>query len=391
LLRQIQSIAPDIVGISASTFSFQDAVDLSHRLRAIQPKALVVLGGPHASALPIDSLQRTDVFDACVIGEGEQTLFEIAQGLPPNSITGLVWRDGSGNLVTNISRTPLAELDSVQLDWTLLRGFPQRYQPGWQDRRFGPAASLVATRGCGYSCEFCAGSVIHGRTRRVHSPAYVVDAVRHLFRTYDIRNIYFHDDDFCQDPGWLEALCRGLARSRLPVQWSCAARVENLSKELLHVMRAAGCRQIGVGLETASTALLEWLRKGTTSARLARGIERIHAAGLHSKAYLIIGTPTETLADLMGTVRLLVGLRVAHVQVSYFTPLPGSPAFHRNPVAENKWRLMNLLHPVGEPSLPRSVLRLAELGIYVSCYGRRLVESVVPSMRLQAARRRSDG
>jgi radical SAM superfamily enzyme YgiQ (UPF0313 family) len=212
-----------------------------------------------------------------------------------------------------------------------------------------------------------------------------------LFRTYGVTNIYFHDDDFCQDPEWLASLCARLIHRALPVRWSCAARVENLSSGLLHTMREAGCRQIGVGIETASSALLRWLQKGSTADRISEGVARIHRAGLRAKVYVIIGTPAETFSDLMDTVRLLARLRVAHVQVSYFTPLPGSPAYHRRPIPASKWPLMNLLHPVGDPSLPAPILKLAEFGIYATSYSSHLLGSMVPLRRLRTAEEFGDG
>jgi len=373
LIAMLTNLRPEIVGVSASTFSFGIAATLSARIRDILPNALIVMGGPHVSALPIDSLSRVPALDGCVVGEGEHTLLEIAKGTNPDAITGLVWRANAEDFRGGLARRPLADLDQIELDWSLLDGFPAAYRPGWQDRGMGQTASLVASRGCPFGCTFCAGSEVHGTVRRAHSPRYIVCTMARLHNSYGIRSVYFHDDNFAQSRAWLHEFCTTLRGSGLPIRWSCACRAESLDVDTLLLMRSAGCYQIGVGVESSSQEILDHMCKGTTVRAITEGIRRIHASGLMTKAYLIIGTPTERIRDMKKTLAFAVKSGVAHIQVSYFTPLPGSPAFKERWASEAEWSKMNLLSPSRTSRFPRSFLRCMELGFYAACYGRRMI------------------
>jgi radical SAM superfamily enzyme YgiQ (UPF0313 family) len=369
----IASGLPDIVGITSTTFSFHDAAALAADVRRLAPQALIALGGPHASALAAESLKLAPQFDACVVGEGEESLLEIARGMPFCKIPGLVWHNGNGGIVSSPSRPLTSDLDRFDIDWELLSGFPRDYAPGWQDRSGDPSVSLVAGRGCGFECTFCASSQIHGSTRRTHSPAFVVNMIRGLFLRYGIREVYFHDDNFTQDRRWLREFCELMVSSKLPVRWSCASRAETLDDMTLARARAAGCFQIGIGVESAAQRMLDWLRKSTTIDVIASALDRIRSAGIGCKAYLIIGTSHERLTDLLKTWLFVLRHRVEHVQVSYFSSLPGSPAYDPRAHPATNWRRLNLLNPQRDAHLPRFVLRVIEMGLYASCYAVKLL------------------
>jgi len=195
-----------------------------------------------------------------------------------------------------------------------------------------------------------------------------VETMRELRTEFGVTNFYFHDDGFTLDSDWLESLCDRLTTVTPRFDWACGSRVECLDDRKLQMMRRAGCYQIGVGVESGSPAILRWLRKGVTPASLEEGVRRIHAAGIETKAYVIIGTPVETVSDVMRTAALIARLPIRHVQVAYFTPLPGAADYNRIPVPRNRWPQLNLLNPISSSSLPHWFLLFAELGIYTLNY-----------------------
>ena len=163
ILAELKAISPEIVGVTSTTFSFFQAARLVKDSREILPSACLLMGGAHTSALPEDVLKRIPELDCCVFGEGEETLMEIASGRPADTIKGLVWRDDNEKIIHNPKRPLTENLDRYNLDWDLLTNFPVDYQPSWQSRMRKPAVSIMASRGCPFSCTFCSGASIHGQ------------------------------------------------------------------------------------------------------------------------------------------------------------------------------------------------------------------------------------
>jgi radical SAM superfamily enzyme YgiQ (UPF0313 family) len=370
VISKIGDLCPDVVGVTSTTFSFFDASKLIKNVRRLLPSALLLMGGPHVSALPRDTLEKIPALDGGVFGEGEETLLEIVTGKSVNGIAGLAWRDKNGIIRLNPKRPLSTDLDRYRLNWDLLSGFPNSYQPAWQSRQKNRVISLVTSRGCSFSCIFCAGSCVHGKVRRAHSPLYIVNMMCELFKRFGSTVFYFHDDHFTLNDEWLEEFCDRLIHLGDIFRWSCASRVESLNDKILRTMRQAGCYQIGVGVESGSENILRWLAKGTTTDIMEKGIRRIHLAGMETKVYLMLGTPQETIGDVTKTLRLVSRLPIDHVQVVYFTPLPGSAAYNSYQTTPRQWLHMNLLNPMTKSSLPNWMLRLLEFGIYAYVYGR---------------------
>lgn len=368
LLARLEAFEPDIVGITATTFSFFEAKALLERVRARHPRARLVMGGAHVTALATDTLARIPALDACIVGEGESTMLALANGAALSAIPGIAFRDVLGVRTTASAALP-ANLDEYKLDWDLLEGFPDGYRPGLQSARGPRPISLMASRGCPYPCSFCAGPVALGKKRRAHSPARVVAMMRELHERFGTTHTYFHDDHFTIDRPWLDEFLERCIAEPAPLAWSCASRVELLDDALLARMRRAGCYQIGVGGESGSAEVLKRLDKRLTVSRLEDGIRRMHAAGIEAKLYVMIGTPGETATDVLRTVELVRRLRVDHVQVLYFTPLPGTSSWATTPVPAAQWPRMNLLNPMPGTTLPAPRLRAAELLLYAQTYG----------------------
>jgi radical SAM superfamily enzyme YgiQ (UPF0313 family) len=368
LLRRLRRFAPELVGITATTFSFFEAAALVERIRHQNPRAQIVMGGPHVTALAADTLARIPGLDACMVGEGEAGMLELASGAAAARIPGMAWRDHLG--VRTNPKAPAPEcLDEFALDWDLVDGFPDGYRPSLQSARGPRPISLMASRGCPFPCSFCAGPVALGRRRRAHSPARVVAMMRELYDRFGTTHTYFHDDHFTLDRPWLDELVERCIAEPAPLAWSCASRVEALDEALLARMRRAGCYQIGVGGESGSTEVLKRLDKRLTVNRLDAGIRRIRDAGIETKLYVMIGTPGETPGDVLRTLELVRALAVDHVQVLYFTPLPGTSSWATEPVSPELWPRMNLLNPMPTATLSPPRLRAAELLLYAQTYG----------------------
>ena len=192
---------PDIVGFSTTTSSFLDGYTLAGEIKKKLPHAQIVFGGVHVSALGGTLLEKYPLIDFLSMGEGEQTLAELANGDAPKDIAGLVYRDAEA-IRTNPPRMHLPDLDSLPFpDYSKLYGFPKRYNLPLFSYINTPGATMITSRGCPYQCTYCDRSVF-GKGFRYNSAQYMYEHFKHLRRQFGVRHVNIYDDlfdSFCID------------------------------------------------------------------------------------------------------------------------------------------------------------------------------------------------
>lgn len=345
LTREVVDFRPDLVGITATTIAIGTAARWSEGLRRQLPKVPIVVGGPHPTAVPEETLRRFPVFDAAAVGEGEATLRELLRDGLVESVAGLVFRRG-GELVRTPARGFLADLDTLPAPaFDLLPGFPRAYRPPAHTFVQLPAATLVTSRGCPKRCTFCDRSVF-GNRFRAHSAAYVLKLIGELCDRYGVRELIFYDDTFMVDPRRVEAICRGLLDAGRRLSWSCFGRVDFVNPDLLKLMRRAGCWQIGYGIESGHPEILKKMDKGADLETMKRALTWTRAAGIQSKGFFIIGNAGETEATIEATIRFALDSDLDDFQITNLTPFPGSAIYAtaaREGAFEPDWEKMNML------------------------------------------------
>ena len=354
-LRRAVAFTPDVIGLTATTLEVAAAARFAEELRRQLPAARVVLGGPHVSAVPEETLRRFPIFELAVIGEGEETLCELLATLAGagdlGSVAGLVRRAG-GELHATARRPYMVDLDQLPLPaWDLLDGFPQRFAPPAFKTRQLPAASLVTSRGCPNRCIFCDRSVF-GASCHGYSADYVIRMIRQLYDVYGVREIAFEDDTFVTFRPRLLEICRQLIDLKLDLSWSCLGRVNHVDAATLKLMRQAGCWQISFGIESGSQPILDTIRKNVTLAQIRTAVELCRGAGIKSKGFFIVGHPRETVETLRQTIDFALELPLDDLSATMLTPFPGTELHVR--AAEfgsfdADWGKMNLLNAVFVP------------------------------------------
>ncbi|HNT34331.1 MAG TPA: radical SAM protein [bacterium] len=321
---------PDFVGISATTLSIIHASQFAREIKKRIPTVRIVVGGYHVSALPEETLKEFQSFDAGVVGEGERTLVELLDAWMASralsGIAGLVFREETGIRVTP-RRALIKDLDSLGLPaWDLLPRLSRHYGSSAQRYRVFPVASVITSRGCPHQCTFCDRSVF-GTTFRGHSAEYVMAMIRTLRDEHGIRSIVFNDDLFIANKTRLTQICEAMIHENLRMSWSCDGRIDRLDDDLLKLMKRAGCWQLAVGIESGDDAILSRLNKGFTVEQARQAVVRMKGAGMSVKGFFVMGTPGETEQSLEQTVQLIKRLPLDEIQITLFTPFPGTDLF----------------------------------------------------------------
>ena len=350
----ILATEPELVGFSATTSGFMDAVDLATLLKQARPELFIVAGNAHASSLGASLLEAFPELDALCLGEGEGPLLDLANGLALGDIPNLVWRDGE-RLVTNPRRPRLQNLDDLPFPaYEKLAGFPDRYHLPLFSHVHRQGATMITSRGCPYTCSFCDRTVFE-HLYRFNSPAYIHAHMKHLRDRFGVRHINFYDDLFTAHQGRITELCQRLIDEPLGMQFNCIIRTGHTSDDLLHLLKRAGCLMVSLGVESADPGMMARHKAGVSLEAVRATVEQVHAAGLRAKGLFIFGLPGETPATFQCTSDFILSLDLDDMNLTKFSPLHGAPLWDEC-VSGNEghfiedWRLLNCLNPVYLPS-----------------------------------------
>lgn len=336
LERAIRDGRPDLVGITATIVSLPAAGQLAKTVAQSLPAATTILGGPHLSALPKQTMSEMPDVDYGIVGEGERTLVELvdglAQGNDPRSLPGLVLRNGQ-DLFLTAPREPIHDLDSLPRPARHLLPALSRYRHTVFRSR-AQATTAITSRGCPYACSYCSQSVF-GRKIRGVSAVYIMDEVRELREKFSIDFVSFEDDVFNYSRKRIVELCERMIREDLKIRWGCSVRVEKLDGPLLQLMKRAGLHSLYIGLETPNPRLQSLIKKPYDTQDALETMNLISRLNIRINASFILGFPTETPEEIRQTVRFSKKVPANGVTFFRYTPFPDTAL--RSLALENGW------------------------------------------------------
>lgn len=252
---------PDVVGISLRTSAYGSALNVSHIIKGIDSSIPIVWGGVHPTVLPEESLKNSQV-DIVVRGEGEYTMLDLVKNNMERleSIPGISYKK-DGQIIHNAERALIHNLDDLP--------FPARHLIiDWKSCPPEALGNIFATRGCPYSCVFCASNKVWSRRVRYRSATNVISELQQLRQKFGVRQFSFEDDSFTVNKKLVSDFCNTLIKEGFKIRWRCETRVDLVTKDLVEQMKKAGCEEIFLGLESGSPETLQRIKKGITVEQL---------------------------------------------------------------------------------------------------------------------------
>ncbi len=324
----------DVVGIYSMVSMLEDSLTFARLMR--DRCDLLVAGGPLPSCSPATFLHD---FDLVVVGEGEQTILEIVKayeaGLDFSSIKGLEYRH-QGVTIQTPKRELQLDLDKIPFPAREL--FQNQKYIDHGKRRFGHSATtVITTRGCPFSCEFCSNAVF-GATYRERSPGNVLSEVEEaLALGYD--RIHFADDVFTLNRKRLLQICEEIRVRGMEFKWECLARVDSIDEATTNAMKKAGCDRIFFGIESGDESILKLMNKKILLDQARRAVEAARGAGLKTGAFFILCYPGETDETVLKTIRFATSLPLDYLSFTMPYPLPGTRLSERiKSKVANDWK-----------------------------------------------------
>jgi anaerobic magnesium-protoporphyrin IX monomethyl ester cyclase len=268
----------------------------------------VVLGGPESANYPSEYLRAGA--DVIVLGEGETTMADLLPALSArgphrlHEVKGIVFRDGSGVVVTNPERPKIADLDSIP--WPDRGRIDQaRYVDVWREKHGMGSVNMITARGCPYKCNWCSHAVF-GYTHRRRGYLDSAAELEHIMEAYRPEQVWYADDVFTISHPWLFGYAKELKRRNLRVPFETISRADRMMKEeVLQTLAALGCYRIWIGSESGSQRILDGMQRGVTVDQVLWATKAAQRHGIQVGMFLMWGYPGEQLEDIEATVDLV--------------------------------------------------------------------------------------
>lgn len=331
--RVVGDEQPDICATGALSPHFHLVEEVLNAARAAKPEIINIVGGGVFSGDPMAVGGALDL-DIGVIGEGEETIVEVAETLARGGdlrdVAGIVFKEPEGQLVMTPARAVNKDVDS--LPWPDYEGFGIEVMIAAQrpldDYFFHTedvprAIPMVSSRSCPFACTFCFHPT--GRVYRERSLDDVFAELEALVERYDINMVAILDELFAVKRDRLEDFCRRMAP--LGLKWMVQLRVDVVDGEILDLMKEAGCTYISLGLESMDDAVLESMEKKVTAEAIESALALCHAKKMGIQGNFIFGDPVETLESAERTLEWWAHHREYQVNLSRLQVYPGTPVY----------------------------------------------------------------
>ncbi len=368
---------PDLISVQSQTSTIHsDTQALAQLGRATA--AICGLMGPHASALPVETL-RESAADFILNDEAEEMIAELIWSLARlarihrgagtqrtaedvrqamSKIDGLVWRmpgqgspsedglpDAFAEILVNRPRKRIANLDDLLP--------PARHllpNHAYRLPFFGkhPFATIIATRGCSRQCSFCQTGPMWGQQIRFRSVESVLEEIEYLQSALNIRRFVFQGDTLTSNRDWALELFSRMAQLRRRPTWICNSHVATVDVKLLRIMKLAGCQMISYGLESGVQSILDACQKEITLEQSEKAILQTRQADILTRATFQLGLPGETSQTIEETIRFARRINPDYVSFNLAVPLPGTRLYEQ--ARRNGWltsQNWDLYHPEG--------------------------------------------
>lgn len=339
LCNYVEEKRPTAVGITIVTLMMDTSIKLAEAIKAIDKDILIVVGGPHPSALPEQTLKEGE-FDVVVRGEGEIACAELIERhksrKPFNGLNGITFRDGE-KIVSEKDRDLISDLNSLPFPYKKPETMHLYKNQVYFDEPEATSYNLIATRGCPYKCTFCGQSIIFRNSVRRRSAENVFAEIEMAYHTYGIRYFFFEDSTFVFSRKLVENLCQLIIVSDIKITWGAMGRLDLVDEEFYGLMKKAGCVFLFFGVESGNNKILKDIKKNFSVERARRAVDVIHRVGIPFNTSFMLGFPGDTRETVRQTIDFAKELNADYVSFSLTTPYPGSELY--DTVSANGWKI----------------------------------------------------
>ncbi|MBZ0264530.1 B12-binding domain-containing radical SAM protein [bacterium] len=308
-VEKVLTLKPDIVCFSLVSPTFQSMAMIA---RALKERGITTIaGGAHATALPRIALQDGR-FDAVVCGEADSVFCEALERTVRNDITP-DWLYGNNNPAT--TSPPLSNINDLPI--------PAKHLFYLDHPEMARDYLISTSRGCPFTCAFCAGARNNGSRVRQRSVDHVIKELEWAVRNYPVESVYFVDDVFTLSKPWLRKFLLDYSRW-IDLPFHCITHPELMDGETAIILQKAGCFSIRLGVQTINPESRKMLNRLESNLTASEAIRAAKESGIRVEVDHIINIPNEHPEEIDETADFYLKNKPDAIKVYWFTPLPGS-------------------------------------------------------------------
>jgi len=330
LLNDISMHSPDIIGMTLFSRELTDIASICKIIKSNFKKIYIVLGGPHSTVMPQETLEQIPECDFVVRGDGEKifdNLIEaLSEGLDLKTVKGVSYRRKEDRVIMHNEDDEIIEdLDSLP--------FPDRISvmDNYKDIKYSslfygsPSDAVISSRGCVYQCYFCYKVCKRYRSR---SPENVFEEIMYIVKNVSPKSIQIMDDSFTLERERCVKILDLIIKEKLYCRFKVRSRVNAVDKELLKKMKKAGVDAIVYGLESGSDYMLKAFNKKTTAEENVTACRLTKEAGINCYGGMILFYPGESEDTIKETLKFIDRAKPDLVRFNVLCPFPGTPVYN---------------------------------------------------------------
>lgn len=284
----------------------------------------VILGGIHASAMPMESLAHAD---QVVVGEAENVIIDVVEGVNTSPI---------------VISTPVMNLDTLpHPDYDILKTKAR-------------AANILTSRGCMHSCKFCSSSHMFSPYRK-RSTVNVIEELL-SYKKLGFTHVNIQDDNFSANRERAKEILKAIIAEKLRFdEIFIFGRAEIAhDEELLHLMNQAQVKKILIGIESVNQESLDKINKKQNVHNIYHAGKMLQKHRIKLIASIILGIDGDTIDNMRSTSDFCRQINAYQLQPAILTPYPGTPLYREmdadGRIATRDWQLYDMMNVVFKPS-----------------------------------------
>jgi anaerobic magnesium-protoporphyrin IX monomethyl ester cyclase len=314
---------PDWLFVKVTTSTLKGDLESCLIAKKTIPDSLIFIHGGSKLIDEIKNHEDFDNIDFIITSDFEDVLMDITSGVDIENIQGVTSKENIKGSPFKSTFRNKRELDDYP--------FPARHllkNELYVNPENGKKIALIRTcKGCSFKCIFCPAYEISKGTIKRRSPENIIAEIEECVKKFEIDDFQFDADTFTLNKNWTEKLCQELISKNLKISWYCNSRVDTVDESLLELMKKAGCRVIGYGIESGSQETLDRIKKNITLDQARRTIEKTKNAGIYSHTFFVIGFPWETREMVEETINFIRELNPDFFDINIAFPLPGTELY----------------------------------------------------------------
>ena len=327
VIVRISGFSPHIVGMTAMTPFYDVSVSLGKKLKQLDKKLAIVIGGAHITILKENAFD--DCFDYAFLGEAEKSweifLDKFDKGLDISQVGGILFRNKKNEIIYAGPAEPVGNINDLPI--------PSRHLFNNDDYITGTFhgekkfTTIMTMRGCPFKCIFCAAPTL-GKDHRQRSPENVVHEIKTCKEKYGLRHFFFIDETATLNRNHTIEICDLLIKEKLRITWEGSTRANLVDEELIKKMAKSGLIRLSFGLESVDENIRRIMKKNVPLESYIEANRLTNKYGIETLNSCMIGLPGETKETIRKTLRFLRETKDINLaNVSIAVPYPGTELY----------------------------------------------------------------